>query len=88
MKKSPPVLEGAEVRNQRIDQEWRHQHRLRCDAGGAEELEMLGLDYLIAIGGDDTLSYASELDRKGMKLIAVPKTMDNNVRNTKYCIGF
>jgi 6-phosphofructokinase len=43
---------------------------------------------LIAIGGDDTLSYASELDRKGMKVIAVPKTMDNDVRNTEYCIGF
>ncbi len=51
-------------------------------------IEMLGLDYLIAIGGDDTLSYASELDRKGIKVIAVPKTMDNDVRNTEYCIGF
>jgi 6-phosphofructokinase len=51
-------------------------------------IEMLGLDYLIAIGGDDTLSYASELDRKGVKVIAVPKTMDNDVRNTEYCIGF
>jgi 6-phosphofructokinase 1 len=48
----------------------------------------LGLDYLIAIGGDDTLSYAAELDRKGMKVLAVPKTMDNDVRNTEYCIGF
>ena len=49
---------------------------------------MLGLDYLIAIGGDDTLSYAAHLDRQGMKVIAVPKTMDNDVRNTEYCIGF
>jgi len=40
-------------------------------------------DCLIAIGGDDTLSYASELDRHGMKFIAVPKTMDNDVRNTR-----
>ena len=48
----------------------------------------LGLDYLIAIGGDDTLSYAAELDRQGMKVVAVPKTMDNDVRNTEYCIGF
>jgi len=53
-----------------------------------KNIETLGLDYLIAIGGDDTLSYASELDRKGMKVIAVPKTMDNDVRNTEYCIGF
>ncbi len=53
-----------------------------------KNLEALGLDYLIAIGGDDTLSYAAALDRKGMKVIAVPKTMDNDVRNTEYCIGF
>ena len=53
-----------------------------------KNIDMLGLDYLIAIGGDDTLSYASELDHKGIKVIAVPKTMDNDVRNTEYCIGF
>jgi ATP-dependent phosphofructokinase / diphosphate-dependent phosphofructokinase len=53
-----------------------------------KNIEMLALDYLIAIGGDDTLSYAAELDRKGIKVIAVPKTMDNDVRNTEYCIGF
>ncbi|HXJ42583.1 MAG TPA: 6-phosphofructokinase, partial [Bryobacteraceae bacterium] len=53
-----------------------------------KNLESLNLDYLIAIGGDDTLSYAAELDRQGMKVIAVPKTMDNDVRNTEYCIGF
>ena len=51
-------------------------------------IERLGLEHLIAIGGDDTLSYAAELDRKGMKVLAVPKTMDNDVRNTEYCIGF
>ena len=53
-----------------------------------KNIETLDLDYLIAIGGDDTLSYAAELDRQGMKVIAVPKTMDNDVRNTEYCIGF
>jgi len=53
-----------------------------------KNIETLSLDYLIAIGGDDTLSYAAELDRKGMKVLAVPKTMDNDVRNTEYCIGF
>jgi ATP-dependent phosphofructokinase / diphosphate-dependent phosphofructokinase len=42
----------------------------------------------VAIGGDDTLSYAAHLDRLGMKVVAVPKTMDNDVRNTEYCIGF
>ena len=53
-----------------------------------KNIEALGLDCLVAIGGDDTLSYAAELDRQGMKVIAVPKTMDNDVRNTEYCIGF
>src|ERR1700691_5442297 len=51
-------------------------------------LEKLGIDHLVAIGGDDTLSYAARLDKLGMKVAAVPKTMDNDVRNTEYCIGF
>jgi 6-phosphofructokinase len=51
-------------------------------------IEGLALDYLIAIGGDDTLGYAAELARRGMPVIAVPKTMDNDVRHTEYCIGF
>jgi len=53
-----------------------------------KNLEWLNLDYLIAIGGDDTLSYAAALDKAGVKVIAIPKTMDNDVRNTEYCIGF
>lgn len=53
-----------------------------------KNLEKLRLDYLIAIGGDDTLSYAAHLDKLGMKVIGIPKTMDNDVRNTEYCIGF
>lgn len=53
-----------------------------------KNIEHLRLDYLIAIGGDDTLSYAAHLDRLGVKVIAIPKTMDNDVRNTEYCIGF
>ncbi len=53
-----------------------------------KNLEGLGIDSLIAIGGDDTLSYAARLDALGAKVIAIPKTMDNDVRNTEYCIGF
>ena len=53
-----------------------------------KNLEKLELDYLIAIGGDDTLSYAATLDKLGVKMISIPKTMDNDVRNTEYCIGF
>jgi 6-phosphofructokinase 1 len=51
-------------------------------------IERLGIDCLVAIGGDDTLSYAAYLDQQGVRVIAVPKTMDNDVRNTEYCIGF
>ena len=53
-----------------------------------KNISSLGLDYLIAIGGDDTLSYAARLHEEGVKIIAIPKTMDNDVRNTEYCIGF
>lgn len=51
-------------------------------------LEWLGIDYLIPIGGDDTLSYGVRLFQEGMKVIAIPKTMDNDVPGTDYCIGF
>jgi len=51
-------------------------------------LTTLGIDHLIVIGGDDTLGYAAKLDALGMKVIAITKTMDNDVRNTEYCIGF
>ena len=51
-------------------------------------LSGLGIEHLIAIGGDDTLSYAAKLNELGVKIIAIPKTMDNDVHNTEYCIGF
>ena len=53
-----------------------------------KNLEHLGIDCLVAIGGDDTLSFATVLDAKGFPVIAVPKTMDNDVQGTEYCIGF
>lgn len=53
-----------------------------------KNLEFLGIDYLIPIGGDDTLSYAVHLHHKGVKIIGIPKTMDNDVPGTDYCIGF
>lgn len=53
-----------------------------------KNLEELRLDYLISIGGDDTLSYSSILNNQGVRIVAIPKTMDNDVRNTEYCIGF
>jgi len=51
-------------------------------------LSWLGIDYLIPIGGDDTLSYGVRLYEEGAKVIAIPKTMDNDVPGTDYCIGF
>src|SRR5437899_7611482 len=51
-------------------------------------LSALGIEHLIAIGGDDTLGYAAKLHELGVKIIAIPKTMDNDVHNTEYCIGF
>ena len=51
-------------------------------------LDFLGIDYLVTIGGDDTLSYGVQLSKKGVKVIAIPKTMDNDVPGTDYCIGF
>ena len=51
-------------------------------------LDFLGVDYLIPIGGDDTLSYGVRLSKEGVKVIAIPKTMDNDVPGTDYCIGF
>lgn len=51
-------------------------------------LEAKGIDVLIPIGGDDTLSYALRLHQEGFPVIAIPKTMDNDVHGTDYCIGF
>jgi 6-phosphofructokinase 1 len=53
-----------------------------------KNLEWLKVDYLIPIGGDDTLSYGVHLYKKGVKVVAIPKTMDNDVPGTDYCIGF
>jgi ATP-dependent phosphofructokinase / diphosphate-dependent phosphofructokinase len=53
-----------------------------------KNLDFLGIDYLIPIGGDDTLSYGVRMYREGRKVIAIPKTMDNDVPGTDYCIGF
>lgn len=53
-----------------------------------ENLERLGVGCLVAIGGDDTLSFASVLSASGFPVIAIPKTMDNDVQGTEYCIGF
>ena len=53
-----------------------------------KNIDFLGIDYLIPIGGDDTLSYGVRMYQEGMKVVAIPKTMDNDVPGTDYCIGF
>ncbi|MDH3681143.1 MAG: 6-phosphofructokinase [Acidimicrobiia bacterium] len=53
-----------------------------------EVLDYLGVDALLPIGGDDTLSYALRMHTEGVPVIAIPKTMDNDVHGTDYCIGF
>lgn len=53
-----------------------------------ENLAFMGIDTMIPIGGDDTLSYGERLHREGFPVVAIPKTMDNDVHGTDYCIGF
>ena len=53
-----------------------------------KNLDFLGIDCLIPIGGDDTLSYGAHLHERGVPVVAIPKTMDNDVPGTDYCIGF
>jgi ATP-dependent phosphofructokinase / diphosphate-dependent phosphofructokinase len=88
MAKLPPVLEGQEFPKYESTKKGITSTVYDVTPAVLKNIETIGLDYLIAIGGDDTLSYAAHLDRQGMKVIAVPKTMDNDVRNTEYCIGF
>jgi 6-phosphofructokinase 1 len=59
-----------------------------CTPHVMEVLDHLKIDALIAIGGDDTLSYAAHLYQQGVTMLAIPKTMDNDVYGTDYCIGF
>ena len=59
-----------------------------CTGHVLKVLERLGIDALIPIGGDDTLSYGVRMHREGLRVVSIPKTMDNDVFGTDYCIGF
>ncbi len=59
-----------------------------CTAHALRVIDHLGLDALIPIGGEDTLSFAERLNRENVTVVAIPKTMDNDVIGTDYCIGF
>ncbi len=88
MKKLPPALSGQQFSSKESTRSGVTSTVFDVTPAVLSNIELLGFDYLVAIGGDDTLGYAAELDRQGVKVIAVPKTMDNDVRNTEYCIGF
>jgi len=88
MLKVPPTLAGQQFASKEFTKNGVTSTVFDVTPAVLKNIEKLGLDYLVAIGGDDTLSYAAELNRHGVKVIAVPKTMDNDVRNTEYCIGF
>ncbi|MGD0497076.1 MAG: 6-phosphofructokinase [Bryobacteraceae bacterium] len=88
MKSLPPALQGQEFPRKESTKKGVTSAAYDVTKAVLRNIETLGLDYLVAIGGDDTLSYAAELDRQGVSVIAVPKTMDNDVRNTEYCVGF
>ena len=70
------------------DRELSGKGRYDCTRHVLANLEHIGIDALIPIGGDDTLSYAERLHREGVPVVAIPKTMDNDVYGTDYCIGF
>ncbi len=88
MKKLPDFLQGATFPTKTMTKDGVESTVFDMSSQVLKNIEKLGLEYLVAIGGDDTLSYAAHLDRLGMKVVAVPKTMDNDVQNTEYCIGF
>jgi 6-phosphofructokinase 1 len=88
MKKVPDFLAGQEFSKVEFTKKGVTSTVFDMSKQVLNNLHKLGLDYLVAIGGDDTLSYAATLDKLGFKVVAVPKTMDNDVRNTEYCIGF
>jgi len=88
MKKLPPVCEGGSFPKVEKTKKGVTSAVYDVTSQVLKNLEKMGLDHLIAIGGDDTLSYAARLGKEGVKVLAIPKTMDNDVRNTEYCIGF
>src|SRR5271169_3682569 len=62
--------------------------KVDCTKHAVRVIAALGLDALVAIGGDDTLSFANRLHHENVSVVAIPKTMDNDVVGTDYCIGF
>ncbi len=84
MKSIPEHLKGREFPKKESEKEVTYDLTRQV----LKNIEDLGIDCLISLGGDDTLSYSSLLHGHGVRIVAIPKTMDNDVRNTEYCIGF
>ena len=78
----PAFLEGTDLCDKKDDKIW------DCTPHVMRNLENLGINYLVTIGGDDTLSYTVRMHNEGVPVVAIPKTMDNDVFGTDYCIGF
>ncbi len=88
MKSLPEHLKGMSFPTRETEKDGQKLVTYDVTASVLKNLERLGADTVIAIGGDDTLSYARRLHDEGVRIMAIPKTMDNDVRNTEYCIGF
>ncbi len=88
MKKVPSFLNAADFPSAQTTKEGVTSTTYDMSKRVLANLEKLEIDHLIAIGGDDTLSYAAVLNSLGFKIIGIPKTMDNDVQSTEYCIGF
>src|ERR1700724_3638282 len=82
MKKLPPGLESVDFPKCETTKNGVASITYDVTSQVLKNIETLALDYLIAIGGDDTLSYAAHLHQLNVPVVAVPKTMDNDVRNT------
>ena len=78
----PDFLEGTDLCFKKDEKIW------DCTPHIMRNLENLGINYLVTIGGDDTLSYTVRMHNEGVPVVAIPKTMDNDVFGTDYCIGF
>jgi len=87
---NPVAVKAADVPSyvRAEDQTVRDDGKVDCTKHAIRVLNHLGLDALVPIGGEDTLSFAERLSREGFPAIAIPKTMDNDVLGTDYCIGF
>ena len=88
MKKIPEFLHGEDFPASESTKDGKTSTTYDMSKRALANLEKLEIDQLISIGGDDTLSYAAHLDKLGFRVIGIPKTMDNDVSNTEYCIGF